>query len=229
MLLSDIVRLNGRKTPSRTAIITGERTVTFGELRDSAWRVANAMLELAEPGDRVGILAENIPEYVECYYGVPAAGMALTFLNYRLHPKEWVWILNNAEARVLIVEQKYLEHIEPLLGDIADDAARDRDRRRPGSAGRYPSYADVVGAADVPTNRPATSTRTRPPGCSTPVARPGSPRARCSPTATSPWRCWRRSSSTSRSPTSATWWRSRCATSPDTPCPSPTCAAAGSC
>ena len=119
MLLSDIVRLNGRKTPSRTAIITGERTVTFGELRDSAWRVANAMLELAEPGDRVGILAENIPEYVECYYGVPAAGMALTFLNYRLHPKEWVWILNNAEARVLIVEQKYLEHIEPLLGDIA--------------------------------------------------------------------------------------------------------------
>ena len=77
--------------------------MTFGELRDSAWRVANAMLELAEPGDRVGILAENIPEYVECYYGVPAAGMALTFLNYRLHPKEWVWILNNAEARVLIV------------------------------------------------------------------------------------------------------------------------------
>ena len=103
MLLSDIVRLNGRKTPSRTAIITGERTVTFGELRDSAWRVANAMLELAEPGDRVGILAENIPEYVECYYGVPAAGMALTFLNYRLHPKEWAWILNNAEASVLIV------------------------------------------------------------------------------------------------------------------------------
>ena len=84
---SDIVRLNGRKAPSRTAIITGDRAVTFGELRDSAWQVANTMLGLAEPGDRVGILAENIPEYVECYYGVPAAGMALTFLDYRSPPR----------------------------------------------------------------------------------------------------------------------------------------------
>jgi acyl-CoA synthetase (AMP-forming)/AMP-acid ligase II len=147
MLLSDIVRLNGRKTPSRTAIVTGDRTVTFGELRDSSWRVANAMLELAAPGDRVGILAENIPEFVECYYGVPAAGMALTFLNYRLHPKEWAWILNNADARVLIVQQKYLEHIEPLLGEIGnvEHVVVIGD----GEPDRFPRYADVVGAASA--------------------------------------------------------------------------------
>src|SRR5215203_4790763 len=118
MLLGDIIELNGRKTPDRPAIITGDRTITFGELRDSARRVANAMLELATPGDRVGILAENLPEYVECYYGVPAAGMALTFLNSRLHPKEWAWILNNAEASVLIVQEKFVEGIDPLLADI---------------------------------------------------------------------------------------------------------------
>ncbi|MGH9132506.1 MAG: class I adenylate-forming enzyme family protein [Ilumatobacteraceae bacterium] len=144
MLLSDIVRLNGRKTPSRTAIVTAERTVTFGELRDSSWRVANAMLELGDPGDRVAILAENLPEYVECYYGVPAAGMALTFLNYRLHPREWAWIIDNAEAGVLIVQHKYLEQIEPLLGEL--ECVRhvvvigDGDKA-------YPNYADVVGAA----------------------------------------------------------------------------------
>ena len=120
MLLSDIVRLNGRKMPDRTAIVTEDREVTFGELRDGAWRVANAMRQLAEPGDRIGILAENLPEYVECYYGVPAAGMALTFLNYRLHPKEWTWILNNAEASVLLVQAKYLEQVEPFLGEIAN-------------------------------------------------------------------------------------------------------------
>ena len=187
------------------------------------------MLELAEPGDRVGILAENIPEYVECYYGVPAAGMALTFLNYRLHPKEWVWILNNAEARVLIVEQKYLEQIEPLLGEIAtlqhvivigDDGAepgrlselRRRRRSRGGrrTATRRRRGLDRVVALHqrddgVPEGRDA---------------HPPQPHRR---------RCWHRSSSTSRSPTSATWWRSRCATSPDTPCRSRTCAAAGSC
>jgi acyl-CoA synthetase (AMP-forming)/AMP-acid ligase II len=146
MLLGEIIELNGRKTPGRPAIVTGDRVVTFGELRDAARRVSNAMLELAEPGDRVGILAENIPEYVECYYGVPSAGMALTFLNYRLHPKEWAWILDDAAASVLIIEQKYLEAIEPALAGLPSlqhvvvigDAA---------AGGRWVTYADVMGAA----------------------------------------------------------------------------------
>ena len=147
MFLSDIVRLNGRKYPDRPAVVTGDRTITFGELRDAAWRVANAMRELDEPGARVGILAENLPEYVECYYGVPAAGMALTFLNYRLHPKEWAWILNNAEASVLIVQGKFLEPIEAVLGEaptvahvvVIDDGTA--------VSTSHPLYRDVIGAA----------------------------------------------------------------------------------
>ena len=145
MLLSDIVRLNGNKMAGRPAVVTAERTVTFGELRASAWRVANAMREIAGPGDRIAILAENLPEYVECYYGVPAAGMALTFLNYRLHPREWAWILGNAEARVLLVQAKFLELITPFLSEVPTiehvivigDA---------GTSG-YPTYADVIGGA----------------------------------------------------------------------------------
>ena len=81
MLLGDIIRLNGRKFPEKVAIISGERTTTFGELHDRVLKVANAMLDIARPGDRIAVLAENITEYVEMYYGVPAAGMALTFLN----------------------------------------------------------------------------------------------------------------------------------------------------
>ena len=62
------------------------------------------MSGLCGPGDRVGILAQNVPEYVEALYGVPSAGLVLTLLNYRLNPKEWAWILANAEARVILVE-----------------------------------------------------------------------------------------------------------------------------
>jgi acyl-CoA synthetase (AMP-forming)/AMP-acid ligase II len=150
MYLHDVVRLNGRKYPDRTAIVTGDSEVTFGQLRDEAWRVANAMRELALPGDRIAILAENVPEYVACYYGVPAAGMALNFLNYRLHPKEWAWILHNAEASVLLVQAKFLEQIEPLLATeaptvrtivvIADGTT---------TSTAHPSYADVIGSASA--------------------------------------------------------------------------------
>ena len=118
MLLADVIRLNGRKTPDKIAVIADDRIITFGELRDRMLQVANAMLELAEPGDRVAVLSENLPEYVEMYYGVPAAGMALTFLNYRLHPKEWAWILSDAEAKVLVTQAKFLPDLEAVLDGV---------------------------------------------------------------------------------------------------------------
>jgi acyl-CoA synthetase (AMP-forming)/AMP-acid ligase II len=118
MLLGDIIGLNAGKSPDRLALIDGDRELTYGQLHENATRLANALLGIAAPGDRVAILAQNVAEYVECYYGVPAAGMALTFLNYRLHPKEWAWILGNAEARVLIVERSFLDQIRPELAGV---------------------------------------------------------------------------------------------------------------
>ena len=68
-------------------------------------------------GDRVGVLAQNCPEYVEALYGVPAAGRTLVLLNYRLNPREWAWILDNAKARTIIVEAQYLASILEVLPD----------------------------------------------------------------------------------------------------------------
>ena len=118
MRLDEIIALNAGKSPERLALIDGDREVTFGQLQENIARLANSLLGLASPGDRVAILAQNVAEFVECYYGVPAAGMALTFLNYRLHPKEWAWILTNAEARVLVVEQSFLEQLRPELAGV---------------------------------------------------------------------------------------------------------------
>ena len=66
MLLGDIIRLYGRKYPDKVALVdtAGEqdRVVTFGELRDRMLQVANAMTGIASEGDRIGMLAENLPE-----------------------------------------------------------------------------------------------------------------------------------------------------------------------
>jgi acyl-CoA synthetase (AMP-forming)/AMP-acid ligase II len=165
MQLGDIIRRNGNKYPERPAVVDTQdgRIVTFGELQERMLRVANAMLGLADPGDVVAILAENLPEYVECYYGVPAAGMALNFLNYRLHPKEWAWILNNAEARVLIVQDKYLDAMQPELANVP--TIEHVIVIGGGGRGGYPDYFDVVAAAP-PSSLPSRSTRTARPGCS---------------------------------------------------------------
>lgn len=118
MLLSDVPKLAAHRAPERVAVRLGDAVLRYEEMRDRCWQLANTLLAQASPGDRVAILAENCLEYALCYYGVPGAGMALTFLNYRLAPAELAWIINNAEPRVLIVQDKYLAAIRAIRAEI---------------------------------------------------------------------------------------------------------------
>ena len=115
MLVGDLLRRAAQRHPAKTALLMtdGSGSRSYTQLHERANRLANSLGALVAPGDRVAILSENSLEFVEAYYGVPSAGMALTTLNFRLHPREWVWILNNSGARVLLVQPGYLE----ALGD----------------------------------------------------------------------------------------------------------------
>jgi len=116
MLLSDVPAIAAHHAPDVIAVRFGERTLSYAQLRDRCWRLSNALIPLTEAGDRVAILSENCPEYVECYYGVPGASLALTLLNYRLAARELAYIIGNAEPKVLFVEPKYL----PVIREIRD-------------------------------------------------------------------------------------------------------------
>ncbi|MFG2924961.1 class I adenylate-forming enzyme family protein [Streptomyces sp. NPDC048305] len=146
MLISDVLRRNAMRTPGNNALVPadGPGTRTYADLYARSMRLANGLLGIASPGDRVAILSENSAEYVEAYYGVPAAGMTLTMLNYRLHPREWVWILNDARARVVLVAAHHLEAIADLRGEL--DTVEHIvviGEPRPGTRG----YEDLLGAA----------------------------------------------------------------------------------
>ncbi|MEV0358668.1 long-chain-fatty-acid--CoA ligase [Nocardia sp. NPDC050697] len=108
MILSDIVEYGARKHPERIALRFEDETVSYAGLRDRCRRLANALLGVAAPGDRVAILAGNCLEYLDCYYGVPMAGMALTVLNFRLHPDQVAQLVEHAEASVLVVSAELL-------------------------------------------------------------------------------------------------------------------------
>lgn len=118
MLFSDVVHAGAEKYGDRIAFRADGVERTFLELRDRVFQLANAMLELAEQGERIAILSQNTPEFVEAYFGVPAAGMALTFLNYRLAPRELARIIDDAGAGVVLVEAQYAHVIEQVRTDI---------------------------------------------------------------------------------------------------------------
>jgi len=119
VLIGDVLALASANWPDRPAIIAGNTRRTFAELHAGALRLAGALSRLAVTGDRVAILARNVPAYVEALYGVPSAGMLLALLNYRLHPKEWVAIMDVVGARVLLVDHEFEDAVRPFLGGAA--------------------------------------------------------------------------------------------------------------
>ncbi|MBS1861436.1 MAG: AMP-binding protein [Actinobacteria bacterium] len=100
----------------RTAVIDGERGLTYAELDGEVRRLAAALVELGlRPGDRVAVLAPNTALMLAAHYAVPLAGGVLLALNTRLNAGEVQWIVGHAGAALLIHDE--------ALGDLAAGAA----------------------------------------------------------------------------------------------------------
>ncbi|MFK7603397.1 long-chain fatty acid--CoA ligase [Deinococcus sp. SM5_A1] len=97
--------------------VVKKHRISYGEVADRALRLANGLLGLdLQKGDRVATLAVNSFRHLEAYLGVPSAGLVLHTVNIRLHPEQVAWILNDAEDRVLMIENVFAAMI-PALKD----------------------------------------------------------------------------------------------------------------
>jgi acyl-CoA synthetase (AMP-forming)/AMP-acid ligase II len=118
MLIGDVLSFTAARRADEPALAFEGRTWTYADLQREVRRLANGLGRHAAPGDRIAILTENHPEYIQAYYGVPAAGMALVFLNYRLSPREVALNLDDSTPTVLITELKYLETARQAMADV---------------------------------------------------------------------------------------------------------------
>src|SRR5579872_1492800 len=97
----------------------GVHRTTNGEMVPRINRLAGALKRLGiKPGDRVATLAYNNYRHLELYYAVPCMGAVLHTLNLRLFPQHLEFIINDAEDKVLFVDQPLIPLLKPLLGKI---------------------------------------------------------------------------------------------------------------
>lgn len=90
------------------ATIDGRRQRTWGEFAERVAKLASALQNLGmTQGARVGLLAFNSDRYLECFFGVPWGGGVIMPLNIRLAPPELVYMLNDAAAEILIVDDSF--------------------------------------------------------------------------------------------------------------------------
>jgi long-chain acyl-CoA synthetase len=101
--LASILTASAERSPDSPAIRLGEVELTYAELDDRSARLATLLREKGlEPGDRVGVMLPNVPEFPVSYYGVLRAGGVVVPMNVLLKRREIAFYLEDSGAKLLL-------------------------------------------------------------------------------------------------------------------------------
>src|SRR6266849_4346837 len=93
---------------TRQAVICGETRYTWEEFDQRTDALARGLASLGVVrGDRVAVLMLNCHRYLELYYACARMGAVIVPLNIRLARPEIVYILNDSESRILVVDKTF--------------------------------------------------------------------------------------------------------------------------
>jgi fatty-acyl-CoA synthase len=116
----DVLRVNAFKYASKIGIKDLNKEYTFKEWNERSCRLANALTDLGmKKGDRFAALAYNCVEWMEIYAAAAKGGFICVPLMFRLAVPEMEYILNHCEAKVLIVQDQWVEHTKAMKKNLA--------------------------------------------------------------------------------------------------------------
>ncbi|MFF0516860.1 long-chain-fatty-acid--CoA ligase [Streptomyces sp. NPDC004250] len=118
LLLHSIVERAGRFFGDQRVIgYTDEGAVemTYATLVTRVRRLASALVRAGvQTGDRVATFAWNTLEHLELHLAVPSIGAVLTPLNVRLHTDALSYVIDHAEATIVVAEQSLADRLPSL-------------------------------------------------------------------------------------------------------------------
>ncbi|MBW2273328.1 MAG: fatty acid--CoA ligase family protein [Deltaproteobacteria bacterium] len=112
-----LVQAAAQQFGDRPAIEDGELRLSFAELADAAVEAGRAFCAAGlEPGDRVGVWAPNVCEWIVAAVGLQSAGGVLVTLNTRMKGTEAAYVLRKSGARLLCTMGEFLgvNYVESL-------------------------------------------------------------------------------------------------------------------
>ncbi|MFX0038525.1 MAG: AMP-binding protein [Promethearchaeota archaeon] len=113
--IGEIINVNANKYPEKLALKDKRRQLTFKQLNERTNKLANGILKSGiQKGDKVAILSNNCIEFMELYVAAAKGGFILVPLNFRLHPDDITFIINNSDAKWLFVESRFQEATEKI-------------------------------------------------------------------------------------------------------------------
>jgi long-chain acyl-CoA synthetase len=105
---------------TRPALRLGEdELLSYADLDDATARLAGLLrAHGVEPGDRVGIMLPNVPEFAIAYYGVLRAGGVVVPMNVLLKRREVAFYLGDPEAKLVFAWHEFADAAEQGASEV---------------------------------------------------------------------------------------------------------------
>jgi fatty-acyl-CoA synthase len=115
LLLGELIARNARKFPDKEAVVFGDTRLTYRQFNDRVNRLAHAFQDMhVGKGEKVALLLLNCSQYLECYFALAKIGAVGVPLNFRLHPDEITYIVNNADAIGFVVGEQFIDTVNGI-------------------------------------------------------------------------------------------------------------------
>jgi acyl-CoA synthetase (AMP-forming)/AMP-acid ligase II len=140
--IGTLLTKSARTFPGKPALAQGNQRLTYAQFNRRANQLAHALYRLGmEPGDNVALLQYNYPQMLESMFGGFKAGCGAVPINWRLHPKEFAFIIDHSEAEAVILSPEFNEAVL----EIRDRIPKARHLITLGNAtGAFMDYEDLI-------------------------------------------------------------------------------------
>jgi acyl-coenzyme A synthetase/AMP-(fatty) acid ligase len=114
-----LVRIAADQFGSRIALSAGPSTFTFSELNEKANRIGSALHARGiARGDRVGVLAYNVPEVVMTWFAFEKHNLVRVVLHSHFTMDAHVFSLNQVEATTLVFDTRFVADVAQSRGEL---------------------------------------------------------------------------------------------------------------
>lgn len=114
-LIGEMLKRAAHRSPDREAFVYGEKRLTHKQMDERATQLAGWFQSHGiQQNDKVGFLLRNSLAFAEVFYGTALSGGVGVPINFRLAPEEIVYIVNNSDTKILIIDHEYAEMIASM-------------------------------------------------------------------------------------------------------------------
>ena len=134
MLIHQFFDFHCQRNPDNICLIFAGQHYSYQDIAKQSQQLAQALLaEGVSHGDRVAVLCENCPEYLSLMMACSRIGAVLVPINYRLAPAEVLYVIRDAQAKLLLAPDgklsELLDGLRPLVSELTIISSTEQGRR----------------------------------------------------------------------------------------------------